>query len=211
MSEQNGVGAGRIASQRLAQALRSAVATAFLGQPVVQRSTDDSLPLLDWGRRHLPEHFDKPPSPLHQWLGDQLDEVRARRGMKINVVGPRGAAKSTVATLAGVLRSALEGDERYLWIVSDTKGPGARPPGEREDRTGRESVASQCLSKVVRPWAAVASGRHRAPERRRHRSLRDRTTDSRTSASGESADAHRLRRLAERSPHRLGPATRDVE
>lgn len=47
--------------------------------------------------------------------------MRDERGVKVNVVGPRGAAKSTVATLAGVLRAAVEADEPYIWIISDTK------------------------------------------------------------------------------------------
>ncbi|MBN2577887.1 MAG: hypothetical protein JXB10_02765 [Pirellulales bacterium] len=41
--------------------------------------------------------------------------------MKINLLGPRGGAKSTIGTLAYVLRTALEGTESYIWIVSDTK------------------------------------------------------------------------------------------
>ena len=53
------------------------------------------------------------------WLERRLPERYGKR--EADTIGPRGAAKSTVATLAGVLRSALEGDERYLWIVSDTK------------------------------------------------------------------------------------------
>jgi predicted phage terminase large subunit-like protein len=38
----------------------------------------------------------------------------------VNVVGPRGSAKSTIATLCYVLRAAVEGWEPYIWIVSDT-------------------------------------------------------------------------------------------
>ena len=43
------------------------------------------------------------------------------RSNKINLVGPRGGAKSTIATLAYVLRCAVEQSEPYIWIVSDTK------------------------------------------------------------------------------------------
>jgi predicted phage terminase large subunit-like protein len=42
------------------------------------------------------------------------------RGLKINLLGPRGSAKSTVASLAVPLRAALEKQEPYIWIVSDT-------------------------------------------------------------------------------------------
>ncbi len=82
---------------------------------------DRAMPLLDWGRAFLPEHFRAPPSLMHDWLGQQLDAMAHTRGVKLNVIGPRGGAKSTVGTLAGVLRAALEGWEAYIWIVSDTR------------------------------------------------------------------------------------------
>jgi predicted phage terminase large subunit-like protein len=41
--------------------------------------------------------------------------------LKLNVIGPRGGAKSTIGTLAWPLRAAVEGREPYIWIVSDTK------------------------------------------------------------------------------------------
>jgi predicted phage terminase large subunit-like protein len=77
--------------------------------------------LLDWGRRYLPGHFRRQPSGMHRWLAAQLDEMTLARGARLNVIGPRGAAKSTVATLAHVLRVAVEGWEPYVWILSDTK------------------------------------------------------------------------------------------
>ncbi len=77
--------------------------------------------LLDWGRAYLPDHFRVAPSRMHVWLAEQFDEMKNHRGRKLNVLGPRGGAKSTIATLAFVLRSALEGREPYIWIISDTK------------------------------------------------------------------------------------------
>ena len=76
--------------------------------------------LLTWGRTHLPDHFQKPPSPMHQWMADHLDQMVTDRGQKQNVLGPRGGAKSTVATLAYALREALHAREPYIWIISDT-------------------------------------------------------------------------------------------
>jgi len=61
---------------------------------------------------------------MHQWLSDQLHALREphrQSGVKLNVIGPRGGAKSTVGTLAYVLRAACEGWEPYIWIVSDTR------------------------------------------------------------------------------------------
>ncbi len=77
--------------------------------------------LVVWGRYYLPEHFRFPPSQMHRWLGLQLDALRTQRGTKLNLIGPRGGAKSTLATFAFVLRCALEGSEPYIWIASDTR------------------------------------------------------------------------------------------
>ncbi len=84
---------------------------------------DGKLPstTLAWGRAYLPAHFAKPASRMHEWLDAELDALRTSRGCKVNVIGPRGSAKSTIATLCYVLRAAVEGWERYIWIVSDTK------------------------------------------------------------------------------------------
>ncbi|MBA4104126.1 MAG: hypothetical protein C0485_00080 [Pirellula sp.] len=81
-----------------------------------------SLPLLDWGGMFLKGYFRLPPSRMHRWLGVELDRLDATRGAKLNVLGPRGSAKSTLGTLAYVLRSAVEEREPYIWIVSDTIG-----------------------------------------------------------------------------------------
>ncbi|MCS7306265.1 MAG: phage terminase large subunit [Thermoguttaceae bacterium] len=77
--------------------------------------------LLAWGRRYLPHHFRLPPSKMHRWLAFQLDRMGFQRGIKLNVLAPRGSAKSTLVSLAYVLRSALSGQEPYIWIVSDTR------------------------------------------------------------------------------------------
>ena len=77
--------------------------------------------LLAWANKYLPEHFTKPCSAMHQWLGRHLDKMTQVRGAKLNVLGPRGGAKSTIATLAFPLRAAVERVEPYVWIVSDTK------------------------------------------------------------------------------------------
>jgi len=83
--------------------------------------SETSLSTLAWGRRYLASHFLRAPSAMHLWLGEQLDLMREAHGTKINVIGPRGGAKSTIGTLCYVLRAAVEGREPYIWIVSDTK------------------------------------------------------------------------------------------
>ena len=85
------------------------------------RRRQNSLDLLEWGQKYLPEHFCRPPSNMHRWLAGQLDAAHGARGTKINALGPRGGAKSTIGTLCLPLRAAVERLEPYLWIVSDTK------------------------------------------------------------------------------------------
>ena len=85
------------------------------------RAHTDNVDLLNWGRRHLPEHFAKPPSAMHRWLAAQLTGMTNHRGTKINLLGPRGGAKSTVGTLLFPLVAAVNRWEPYIWIVSDTR------------------------------------------------------------------------------------------
>ncbi|REK28205.1 MAG: hypothetical protein DWQ42_05675 [Planctomycetota bacterium] len=82
---------------------------------------DQELSTRAWGRQFLPSHLAKPASSMHRWLDEQLALCDRQRGVRINVIGPRGSAKSTIATLVYVLRVALEGREPYIWIVSDTQ------------------------------------------------------------------------------------------
>ncbi|MCL2347134.1 MAG: hypothetical protein FWC50_02615 [Planctomycetaceae bacterium] len=76
--------------------------------------------LIGWGQHFLPEHFKMPPSRMHRWLAEQFERHFPKRGVKLNVLAPRGSAKSTLATLAYPLREALEKREAYIWIISDT-------------------------------------------------------------------------------------------
>jgi predicted phage terminase large subunit-like protein len=85
------------------------------------RAAAGGFDLLAWGRRYLPDHFTRPPSKMHQWLAARLAEMRTQRGLKVNLLGPRGHAKSTLGALAYPLCAALEGWEPYIWIVSDTR------------------------------------------------------------------------------------------
>jgi len=87
----------------------------------LQAARNGGAGLLDWGRKYLPGHFTQPPSNMHRWLARQLDAMWHARRTKLNVLGPRGGAKSTIGTLAYPLRAAVEGWEPYIWIVSDTR------------------------------------------------------------------------------------------
>jgi predicted phage terminase large subunit-like protein len=93
--------------------------------------------LLTWSRHFLPHHFTLPPSRMHVWLASHLDSISIHQdptnlltsspphlltsaGLKLNALAPRGSAKSTLTTLAFVIREALSRRHQYIWIVSDT-------------------------------------------------------------------------------------------
>ena len=112
----------------------------FTGAPTLPTDTLRLPPpstTLAWGRRYLPKYFAKPSSTMHEWLGAQLDAFRKERGTKVNLIGPRGSAKSTIATLCYVLRAAVEGWEPYIWIVFRHNSAGANASRQREDGTHR--------------------------------------------------------------------------
>ncbi|MBX7164821.1 MAG: hypothetical protein K1X74_00610 [Pirellulales bacterium] len=120
LAQETGVGLWRAAS--LARVIERAVREQLQRQQRRETPTSEGLPeLLAWARAYLPQHFSLPPSAMHRWLARQLPLRGEERGVKINCIGPRGHAKSTVATLAYVLRAAVEGWEPYIWIVSDTR------------------------------------------------------------------------------------------
>src|SRR3989304_1819397 len=114
----------RIAPDKLANLLRQFHDELALRHGRARRSRRrncGTMDLLSWGAEYLPAHFSQPSSRMHHWLARKLDAMRGTRGTKLNLLGPRGGAKSTIGTLAFPLREALEGREPYIWIVSDTK------------------------------------------------------------------------------------------
>ena len=104
----------------LAHVLRQATFGKQLAKLDPATPPDDDLTLLQWARKYLSDHFTRPASEMHRWLAEQLDLFRETRGSRLNVIGPRGSAKSTLATLGYVLRAATAGWEPYIWIISDT-------------------------------------------------------------------------------------------
>jgi hypothetical protein len=88
--------------------------------PVESQRMPQAAPLAEWSRRYLPHYFTLPPSDLHRWLFELCDKSVHSRRMKVNCVGPRDSAKSTVVTTGHVLREAVEGRESLIWIVGET-------------------------------------------------------------------------------------------
>ena len=101
--------------------IADAMNTAAAKHPPEGDAANRSIGTLVWGRKFLPAHFAKPASAMHRWLAHELDRFADCRGQKVNLIGPRGGAKSTIGTLCYVLRVALELREPYVWIVSDSR------------------------------------------------------------------------------------------
>jgi len=83
-------------------------------------TVDRSLDLLSWCRRYLPRYFTDKPSRMHSWMAEKLQAARYQRGTNLNILGPRGGAKSTIGNTAYILRCAVEGTEPYILILGKT-------------------------------------------------------------------------------------------
>ena len=168
---------------------------------------DKDLSLLKWGKKYLPEHFAHPPSAMHVWLGEQLDAMGGDRGSKINLIGPRGSAKSTVVTL--VLRVA-RGGGRLGTVYLDCFRYGRPGEGFTWIICG---LSSTRMTQLKRVYGESAEARPALAKRRPFNLRNNVIIESYgtgqgiagTSARGSSADADCVRRSAERFAHRIGP------
>jgi predicted phage terminase large subunit-like protein len=68
----------------------------------------------------VPGYFPVAPSKFHAWLVPRLSDFHRTRGQRLNVLAPRGAAKSTWSTFAYPLYLAIHGIEPYIILTSDT-------------------------------------------------------------------------------------------
>lgn len=82
---------------------------------------DKPATLLHWSRHYFPHRFTTDPSLFHQELCEDLDTIKLQRGSKEARIAPRGSAKSTISTLADVMKDALEGKEMYQIIIGDVQ------------------------------------------------------------------------------------------
>lgn len=96
-----------------------------------------------WSRHYLPVNFSKPASAMHLWLFERCDEMSKTRGNRVNVIGPRGGAKSTIGTTAYVLNSAVEQREPLIWIVMETHGQAA----DELDKIKTELIENEQLAR----------------------------------------------------------------
>lgn len=103
------------------ECLRTSLAALHAKTRRLQRGTTHREGFLAWAEAHLPQHFRLPPSRMHRVLARHLEQSTSLRGVKLNVLGPRGSAKSTLVSLAYPLWCLLEEKEPYIWLVSDTR------------------------------------------------------------------------------------------
>lgn len=90
-----------------------------------QQAQKTGLPLIQWAQRFLENYLSCDLSELHTYLAGQLDRLTSERNGRLNVVAPRGSAKSTWSTFAWPIYLILEHQEPYLVLTADT-GPQAR-------------------------------------------------------------------------------------
>lgn len=79
------------------------------------------LHLIEWAKKFLPHYLGDSTTDLHRWIADWCDRSVDERNLKVNLLGPRGAAKSVYVTTAHVLRSIVEQTESLIWVISETK------------------------------------------------------------------------------------------
>lgn len=75
---------------------------------------------LPWVERYLPHYLTAPPSALHVALAADLAEAATTRGVRRNLIAPRGSAKTTWLSKAFPLRQALEGAEPLTLLLAET-------------------------------------------------------------------------------------------
>ena len=101
----------------LASVARQAISNWIGGRQAAERPST----LRDWALRFCPDAFSTPGvSAMHDYLCAKLDQADRRRGQRINVLAPRGHAKSQW-TETYALKCAVTGSEPYIWIISDTR------------------------------------------------------------------------------------------
>lgn len=93
---------------------------ASLGRNQLDRPARNLPSFPAWIAKYLSSWFTHAPSPFHRWLADELDGLTRNRGQRLDVLAPRGSAKSTLSTFAYPLYLAVHGAEPYIVLTSDT-------------------------------------------------------------------------------------------
>jgi hypothetical protein len=79
-----------------------------------------SMTLMEWGMEYFPHFLGRSMSPLHYTLAEVYDDITYNRGQRVNIVAPRGNAKTTWAQIK-TMKAIVEATEHYILIISDTE------------------------------------------------------------------------------------------
>lgn len=72
-----------------------------------------------WAQRYFAKYFTVAPSSFHLWFDDELGKFHRTRNQRLNVLAPRGSAKTT-RLLAYVVYCVCHKIEPYIVLTSDT-------------------------------------------------------------------------------------------
>ncbi len=86
------------------------------------RDRPERTTLEAFARAYLAHHFPLPPSAFHAWTVAELETLHQRRGTRLDVIAPRGSAKTTWVSQAYPLYCAVHALERFILLLSDTTG-----------------------------------------------------------------------------------------
>lgn len=80
-----------------------------------------SKDLMSFMRIYLGHYMKHPSPPMHLEIASLLDEAARKRGARIAIAAPRDNAKSSLVSLAYVLRAICLGKEEYVLLISRTE------------------------------------------------------------------------------------------
>lgn len=75
---------------------------------------------MEWAQKYLPTYVPCEPSELHRWLAGELAAMVEERGKNLDIIAPRGSAKSTWVSIVYVLWCVCHHAEAFILIASET-------------------------------------------------------------------------------------------
>jgi hypothetical protein len=101
----------------IVQSLRALIENKF--RQAARTKASSKMSLLEWGMEYFPHFFFRSYSQLHHTLANIYDDITVNRGQRLNIIAPRGNAKTTWAQVK-ILKAICEASEHYILLISDT-------------------------------------------------------------------------------------------
>lgn len=108
----------------------------------------------EWSRFFFPSYFALTPSSFHIWLADELETIADTPGSKLNVLAPRGAAKSTWITFAFIIWLVLVKKEPYIIIAAETIGQSEKYLDSIRDELEQNELLQLCYPEACNSFHA---------------------------------------------------------